>query len=352
MSAAELTKVRIGNEIDAGALSAYLEAHLDGYAGPLSIQQFAGGQSNPTFLLETPGRNYVLRKKPGGTLLPGAHAIEREFYILAALGNTDVPVPEALLLCEDPAILGTPFYLMEHVVGRVARHASLPDSDPADRTAIYDAMNATAAVLHGIDWSAAGLSGFGKHGDYIARQIRLWSRQYEASKTHDIPEMDRLIAWLPENIPTGDETTIAHGDFRLENLVLHPTDNRVIAILDWELATLGHPLSDIAFNCMVYHVAPDFPGLRGIAGLDLTALGIPSEQEYLAAYCRRTGRERIDAWDFYLAFAMFRSAAILQGVYARALQNNAANPDALTVGQAAGPLARIAWRQVEPRTRG
>jgi aminoglycoside phosphotransferase (APT) family kinase protein len=349
MSITETTDVRPGHEIDCSLLGQYLKANLDEFSGPLTIRQFAGGQSNPTFLLDTPTRSYVLRKKPAGALLQGAHAIEREFRVMSALANTDVPVPVALLLCLDETILGTPFYVMEHIQGRVVRHASLPDSTPADRAAIYDAMNQTAAALHNFDWAAAGLSDFGKHGDYIGRQIRLWTRQYEATKTHEIPAMDRLIAWLPENVPEGDETAIAHGDFRLENLILHPTENRVLAIIDWELATLGHPLSDMAFNCMIYHVPPDMPGLRGLAGLDLTALGIPAEQDYIEAYCRRTGRDTIAHWDFYLAFGMFRSAAILQGVYSRALNDNAANPDALEVGQVARPLSEIAWSQIAHR---
>jgi aminoglycoside phosphotransferase (APT) family kinase protein len=349
MISADLTEVRAGHAIDAARLEGYLADRLDGFAGPLMIRQFAGGQSNPTFLLDTPGRAYVLRKKPPGVLLPGAHAIEREFRVMAALSGTAVPAPQALLLCEDPTIVGTPFYLMEHVAGRVARHASLPGLSPRDRAEIYDGMNATVAALHQIDWRAAGLADFGKPGGYIARQIRLWSRQYEVSKTGEIAAMDRLMAWLPDHVPTDDPTTIAHGDFRLENLVLHPTENRVLAILDWELATLGHPLSDIAFSCMVYHVPPEFPGIRGVAGLDLTALGIPSEEDYLARYCERTGRPGVADWDFYLAFAMFRSSAILQGVHARALQNNAANPDALDVGRAAAPLAEIAWSKVAHR---
>ncbi len=349
MSGAELTAVRAGHALDEAALSSFLAVNLPGFAGPLALRQFAGGQSNPTFLVETPGRNYVLRKKPSGALLPGAHAVEREFRILRALATSEVPVPQPLLLCDDAAVLGTPFYVMEHVEGRVARHASLPGATSASRAAIYDAMNETLALLHRIDWQSAGLADFGKQGDYIARQVRLWARQYEASRTHDIPAMDRLIEWLPRHIPIDDQTTIAHGDFRLENLVLHPTEDRVLAVLDWELATLGHPLSDLAFNCMVYRVPPEMPGLRGVAGLDLAALGIPSEHDYVADYCRRTGRKHIAAWDFYLAFAMFRSAAILQGVYARALQNNAANPDALTVGRVAAPLSDIAWRLVADR---
>ncbi len=349
MTGSELTDIRAGHEIDVGALARYLADALDGFRGPLVVRQFAGGQSNPTFLLTTPGRSYVLRKKPHGALLPGAHAIEREYRVLSALAGTGVPVPAALLLCEQPAILGTPFYVMEHVAGPVARHASLPGEDPSSRAAIYDSMNAAAARLHSVDWAGAGLSDFGKHGGYIERQIRLWTRQYEAAQTHDIPAIDRLIDWLPANMPATDETAITHGDFRLENLILHQAENSVAAVLDWELATLGHPLADLAFNCIVYHVAPDMPGLRGLAGLDLAALGIPSESAYVAAYCRRTGRDRIDDWDFYLAFAMFRSAAILQGVYHRAVNKTAANPDALLVGGSAGPLAAIAWDIVKHR---
>jgi len=349
MSIAELTVARPGHELDTGRLDDYLRSRISDYQGPLSVRQFAGGQSNPTYLLTTPRMSYVLRKKPAGMLLPGAHSIEREYRVMSALGGTPIPVPKTLAHCEDSTLLGTPFFVMEHIEGRIMRSASVPGVAIEDRTALYDAMNATAAVLHSVDWKAIGLSDFGKHSDYISRQVRLWSRQYEASKTHPIPALERLIEWLPEHLPAGDETRIAHGDFRLENLIFHPTRNEVSAVLDWELSTLGHPLSDLAFNCMVYRVPPEMPGIRGIAGLDLQALGIPSEREYVAAYCRRTGRDAIADWDYYIAFAMFRSAAILQGVYARALQNNASNPDALAVGGAAEPLADIAWQQIAHR---
>jgi aminoglycoside phosphotransferase (APT) family kinase protein len=346
MSAAELTVARPGHELDAGRLDDYFRSRIPDYQGPLSIRQFAGGQSNPTYLLTGPKTSYVLRKKPGGALLQGAHLIEREYRVMSALAETAVPVPKTLSLCEDPTVLGTPFFVMEHIKGRIMRSASVPGVTIEDRAALYDAMNGTAAALHSVDWEAAGLSDFGKRHDYILRQVRLWSRQYQASKTHPIPALERLIEWLPEHIPAGEETRIAHGDFRLENLIFHPTRNEVSAVLDWELATLGHPLSDLAFNCMVYHVPPEMPGIRGIAGLNLKALGIPSEVEYVAAYCRRTGRDAIADWDYYVAFAMFRSAAILQGVYTRALQNNASNPDALAVGRAAEPLANLAWQQI------
>jgi aminoglycoside phosphotransferase (APT) family kinase protein len=349
MSAADLIEMREGHRLSVELVESSLRARICGFQGPLTIRQFAGGQSNPTYLLSTPGADYVLRKKPSGSLLPGAHLIEREFRVMSALSEVGIPVPKMYFLCEDLSITGTAFYVMEHVKGRVMRDATVSGAQPAARAAIYDSMNAAAAALHSVDWQRAGLSDFGKHNSYIARQIGVWTRQYQASQTHPIPAMDRLIAWLPDNIPTEDETRVTHGDYRLENLILHPQENRVIAILDWELSTLGHPLCDMAHNCMVYHVPPSMPGIRGIAGLDLDTLGIPSERAYMEAYCRRTGRESISSWDFYLAFSMFRSAAILQGVYARALQKNASNADALTVGKAAAPLAEIAWSQVARR---
>jgi aminoglycoside phosphotransferase (APT) family kinase protein len=345
----EVTDIRVGHQFDVMVLESYLRDVLPRFSGHLSVRQFAGGQSNPTFLLRTADRAFVLRKKPSGTLLPGAHQIEREYRIMSALADTAVPVPKMFAMCVDPSIIGTPFYVMEYVKGRVLRRASIPDASPADRAAIYDAMNETAAALHTFDWRSAGLSDFGKQNGYLSRQIRTWSRQYEATKTQPIPAMDRLVAWLPENVPVSDETTIAHGDFRLENLVFHPSENRVLAILDWELATLGHPLSDLAFNCMVYRLPPEMPALSGLAGLDLVSTGIPTEAAFVSAYCQRTNRKSIDDWDFFMAFAMFRTAAILQGVYARAVQNNASSPDALQVGKLAGPLAEIAWSQVAYR---
>lgn len=333
------------HRFDEAGLGAYLAQHLDDISLPLTVQQFQGGQSNPTFLLtDTAGRALVLRKKPPGKLLPSAHMIEREFRIMRALTGSGVPVPHARLLCEDAAIIGTPFYVMDYIAGRVVSDVTLADQTPEDRHATYDAMNATLATLHGADWQAAGLGDFGKPENYIARQVDRWSKQFQAARGEsDIPAMDRLMAWLPTHVPAGDETTIAHGDYRLGNLMLHPTAPRVVAVLDWELATLGHPLSDLAYNCMAYHLPAGIRQFPGLNGLDLAALGIPTEAEYLAAYCRRTGRAGIPDWPFFMAFAFFRVASICQGVYARALAGNAADAKARAYGEVARVAAETGW---------
>ena len=343
----ETTGVRVGHAFDEARLSAYLRDNIEGYQPPATVLQFSGGQSNPTFLLETPDKKYVLRKKPPGELLPSAHMIEREYRIFAALQESDVPVPKMYLLCEDEALVGTPFYVMEYLDGRVFRDPSLPQVAKAERGKIYAAMADTLAALHAIDWRAAGLADFGKHSAYVERQIRLWTRQFRAAETEPNPAMERLIEWLPENIPADDTTTIAHGDFRLENLIFHPSEPRPLALLDWELSTLGHPLSDLAYNCMAYHLPHDTPGVKGLCDLDLAALNIPAERDYVAAYCARSGRAGIADWRFYRSFAMFRSASILQGVYARALQGSASAANALEVGRVVWPLAETAWRLVE-----
>ncbi|MDH3733216.1 MAG: phosphotransferase [Gemmatimonadota bacterium] len=332
------------HRLDEGALAAHLvERGFPDFRGGVAVQQYQGGQSNPTYLLETPHRRYVLRKKPPGRLLPSAHLVEREYRVMKALGSTDVPVPEMLHLCEDERVIGQVFFLMEHVAGRVPTAPGLPEVEsPDERAAIYDAMNDTLARLHSVDYGAIGLSDFGKPTDYVARQIARWTKQYEAAKHESIPAMERLITWLPENLPPGDETTIAHGDFRLDNLILHPTEPRVLAILDWELSTLGHPLADVAFNCMTYHL-PEGPLWKGLGEIDCEVLGIPSEEDYVAAYCRRTGRDGIPDWEFFMAFGLFRLASICQGVYARALQGNASSENALEVGEKAPMLAEAGW---------
>ncbi|MBT3628829.1 MAG: phosphotransferase, partial [Rhodospirillaceae bacterium] len=313
--------------------------------GALSARQFKDGQSNPTYLLASGGQNFVLRKKPPGDLLPGAHRIEREFRIISALADHGVPVPDALHLCEDDTITGTPFYVMAHVEGGVCQDPALPGMAPDERSAIYADMANVMAQLHGIDWKAAGLSDYGKHENYIARQIALWSRQYEAAKTGVIAEMDALMRWLPENIPPGDETCLVHGDFRLGNLILDPEAARIAAVLDWELSTLGHPLTDLAYNCLPYYLpAGEDAVLPGIAGADLDALGIPSEDAHIGAYCRAAGRaDGIADWSFYITFSMFRLASIAQGVYARALQGNASSAKAKDYDKRAIKLAKIAW---------
>ncbi len=335
------------HRIDVEALAQWMRRHVDGFSGPLSVELFAGGQSNPTYRLATPGGNYVMRAKPGpmARLLPSAHAIEREFRVLDALAATDIPVPRVYALCEDESVVGRAFYVMEHVEGRVLWDQSLPQSSIAERGAIYDEMNRVIAALHGVDPVAIGLEGYGRPGNYFARQIARWSSQYQASQTETIEAMDRLIEWLPAHVPVGDETTIVHGDFRLDNLVFDETGPRIRAILDWELSTLGHPLADFSYHCLGWHIEPG--QFRGIAGLDHAALGIPDERDYVATYCARTGRD-VDAtlahWDFYLAYNLFRLAAILQGIRKRALDGTASSAQALEAGQRARPLGELGWR--------
>jgi len=333
------------HRFDEAALARYLARHLEGYRGPLTVQQFAGGQSNPTFFLTEGGRSLVLRKKPPGELLPSAHAVDREFRVMRALGTTDFPVPRTHLLCEDAAVIGQIFYVMDWVPGRILRDPLLAGMQPAERRAIYDAMNAAMAQLHTIDPFAIGLGDFGKPGNYFARQTARWIKQYEASQTEEIESFNRLIEWLPKSIPPGDETRIAHGDFRLENMVLHPTEPRVLAVLDWELSTLGHPLADLGYNVMGYFMPPGQPGR--LAGADLEALGIPSVDDYVAAYCRRTGRARVDDLEFYVVFALFRSAAIMQGIAMRAKIGTASAANAELVGKYARTIADTAWEIVQ-----
>jgi hypothetical protein len=332
---------------DVAALEAYLQLHIEGFRGPLKVEQFQGGQSNPTFRLSAGDRRYVLRKKPPGELLPSAHAVDREYRVITALAATDVPVPKTFCFCADVSVIGTPFYVMDCVDGRICFDPSLPGMTTAERGAIFDEMNRVIAALHSVDYAAIGLADYGKPGNYFERQIGRWCKQYRASETEQLPAMDRLIDWLPNNIPPGEESSIVHGDLRLDNLILHPTEPRVLAVLDWELSTLGHPLADFSYNMITWRLAPG--EFRGLLGHDLKALGIPDEETYLAAYCRRTGRAPIppDDWDFYCAYNMFRLAAILQGIMARAMNGSAANADALEVGRRAKPIGEAAWRQVE-----
>ena len=333
--------------IDAERLGAWLAANVAPLDGPLEIAQFKGGQSNPTYLLAAGGQRYVLRRKPPGKLLPSAHAVDREYRVIRALAGSGVPVAKAYGLCEDDAVIGTAFYVMEYVAGRVFWDPSLPGLEPAGRTAIHDEINRVIAALHSVDYASVGLGDYGRSGEYIARQVARWSKQYLASETEKIEAMDNLIAWLPENIPAGDETSIVHGDYRIDNVIFHPDEPRILAVLDWELSTLGHPLADFGYHCMVWRIPPGT--FRGLGGLDLAALGIPSERDYVAAYCRRTGRVGIEPrdWEYYMAYNMFRIAAIAQGVMARALQGNASSAQALETGRAARPLAELAWVQVE-----
>jgi len=341
-----LADVRDVHRFDTSALDRYLAAHVAGFQGPTAVRQFQGGQSNPTYLLATPGRKYVLRRKPPGKLLPSAHAVEREYQVITALARTDVPVPQTYILCEDPAVIGTPFYVMDYVEGRVVTGPQLPGLTPSERAAVYDSMNDVLARLHRVDWGGLGLGGFGKPGNYFARQIHRWTSQYRASETERIESMERLIAWLPAHVPPGDETTLVHGDYRIGNMLIHPAEPRVVAVLDWELSTLGHPLGDLAYNCLAWHFDAD---LDGLAGTDVTRLGIPAEDAYVSHYCRRTGRAGIPHWELYIAFAAFRFAAIWQGVIARVLAGTANDPTALQHRARARALADVAWAIVAPR---
>ena len=344
-TAEEIIPVRSAHRFDEPSLAAYLKGRLEGFTGELTVRQFGQGQSNPTFLLVSGEREWVLRKKPPGKLLPSAHAVDREYRIIKALQDTDVPVPEACLLCEDDSVIGTPFYVMKRVRGRIFRDPAVPEvSGPKERSAVFDAMNGTLTRLHKVDWKALGLEDFGRTGNYMARQVDRWTRQYEASKTDTIESMESLIRWLSANIPDDDATTIVHGDYRLENMIIHPTEPRVLAILDWELCTLGHPLADLAYNCMLYHIPAGSGTNLGYAGLDLDALGIPSEKDYVAAYCRRTGRGEITGWNFVLAFSLFRVAAIVQGVYKRGLDGIASSAKAESFGVYVQYLAQIGWQ--------
>jgi len=327
------------------ALIPYLCKHVKGFHGKVEVRKFRGGQSNPTYLILSEGRHYVLRKKPPGHLLPSAHAVEREHRVMTALQDTGVPVPRIYGLCEDSSIIGTPFFIMEYVEGRVFWDPALPGLAPQERGALYDEMNRVIALLHQVDYKAVGLGDYGKPGNYFARQIDRWTRQYRAAETERVEAMENLIQWLPEHIPSGDETTLVHGDFRLDNLIFHPTEARIIAILDWELSTLGNPLADFSYSMMAWRLAPE--EFRGMRGADLESLGIPGENRYREDYCRRTGRSGIGHWEFYLAYNMFRMAGILQGVFKRMLDGNAAAPDAFDAGRRAVPMAEAGWRIVE-----
>lgn len=338
--------------VDLGALTAWLERNLTGFAGPLSVEMFKGGQSNPTYKLNTPTKSYVMRAKPGpvAKLLPSAHAVEREFAVMRGLQDTDVPVPHMHCLCEDESVIGRAFYVMEYMQGRVLWDQSLPGMDRNQRGAIYDEMNRVIAALHKVDFTARGLAGYGKSGNYFERQIGRWSKQYKASITQPIPEMDELMEWLPKNIPAmaRDDSvmSIVHGDYRLDNLMFDAEQSRVVAVLDWELSTLGHPLADFSYHCMAWHIPPG--SFRGIAGLDFEALGIPSEEEYIRLYCERTGLATPDQlkadWNFYMAYNMFRIAAILQGIAKRVEAGTASSAQAVSSAAGAKPLAQLAWK--------
>src|SRR5438132_6899295 len=334
---------------DTEALQRFLRQQIDGLDAPLQVEQFKGGQSNPTFLLTAGGRRYVLRKKPGGPLLPSAHAIEREYRVIRALQHTEVPVAPSVCLCEDATVIGTPFYVMGYVGGRIFWDPTLPDLQPAERAALYDDINRVIAALHRVDPSAVGLSDYGRPGDYLARQIARWSKQYAASAATPCEAMDRLIDWLPSRIPGGETVSVVHGDLRLDNLIIHPTEPRVIAVLDWELSTLGDPLADLSYHMLTWDLKPE--EFRGMAGADLAALGIPSADAYLQRYCQRAGRAAVaqPVWDFYLIYNLFRLSAILQGIAKRVEKGTAASASARETGAKARPIAELGWRRARDR---
>ena len=335
------------HRFDTARLEAFMRAQVEGYSGTLEVAQFKGGQSNPTYRVSAGGKHYVLRKKPPGKLLPSAHAVDREFRVIKALHGVGFPVARPYALCEDDAVIGTMFYIMDCVEGRVLWDQAMPGMDKGERFAIWDELNRVMAQLHAVDYRAAGLESFGKQGSYLERQIGRWTKQYQASETQKIEAMDKLIAWLPKNIPAADETTVVHGDFRLDNVIFHPCEPKILAVLDWELSTLGHPLADFSYHCMSWHIPPGT--FRGIEGLPLEELGIPTEEQYIDLYCRRTGRGAIDAseWDFYMAYNLFRIAGITQGIAKRVLDGTAASVHAVEAGSKAPLLADLGWKQVE-----
>jgi aminoglycoside phosphotransferase (APT) family kinase protein len=338
--------VREQHRFDEAALANWMAAHVDGYAGPLEVAQFKGGQSNPTYRLSTPTRNYVLRRKPPGQTVQGAHAVDREARILQALAPAGFPVAHVYGLCTDDSVIGSWFYIMELVEGRIFWDASFSEVAYDQRPAYFDAMNATIAQLHSLDYAALGLEGFGKPGNYFERQISRWSRQYmddeEAGRDGD---MDALLDWLPNNIPDGDDSSIVHGDFRCDNMIFHPSEPRILAVLDWELSTLGHPLADFAYHAMMYQMPPDI--VAGLGDADIASLNIPPQAEYVAAYCARTGRTGIPNWDFYIAFNFFRLAAIFHGIKGRVIRGTAASAHAKDRAASFPRLTRLAREAME-----
>ena len=341
------TEVHPTQQFDVAQLERYLDDAIAGFRGPLTVEQFDGGRSNPTYKLHTPGMDYVLRRKPAGTLVASAHAVDREYRVITALADSEVPVPTSHALCEDDSIIGTAFYVMDCVDGRVLWDPALPGMEPPQRRSIFMEMNRVIAALHMVDYARIGLVDYGKPGNYFARQIGRWSKQYRASETQRIEAVEKLITWLPDNIPGGDETCIVHGDYRLDNLIFDVSEPSIAAVLDWELSTLGHPLADFNYHCLTWHLPSG--QMRGLAGVDLGPLGIPTEAEYVSAYCQATGRAAIDPndWDFYTAYNLFRLGAITQGIAGRVRDGTAASADASEVGEWAGPLARQGWQQVE-----
>ncbi|WP_411817283.1 phosphotransferase family protein [Hyphococcus sp. DH-69] len=328
-------------KFDETALTEYMTKHVEGFEGPIDVKKFKGGQSNPTYLVSTPSKKYVVRRKPPGKLLPSAHAVEREYKVMTALGGQGFPVPRTYALCEDADVIGTPFFVMDFLEGRIFWDASLPEVQKEERKPLFNALVDTLADLHNIDYQAAGLGDYGKPGNYFERQIGRWSKQYQAAETETIEEMDALMKWLPTAIPSDDATSVVHGDFRFDNAIMHPIEPKVIAVLDWELSTLGHPLADFTYFLMLWHFPPSVRG--GLMGRDLEELGVPSMEDAVERYSKRTGRGEIADLNFCLAYNMFRLGSIVQGVYARALQGNASSPEAKNMGTQARMLAALAW---------
>ena len=333
------------HQFDLAKLEQYLSNHVEGFKGPLSAEQFSGGQSNPTFLLTAASGKYVLRRKPPGKLLPSAHAVDREYRVMSALYPTDVPVARTFCLCEDQDVIGTSFYVMDFVEGRVLWDGLLPELSADERVKIYDELNRVISALHSVNYQAVDLETYGRPGNYIERQVSRWVKQYRASETERIESMENLIDWLPNNIPSDEEVTVIHGDYRLDNVILHPSEPRILAVLDWELSTLGHPVSDFAYHCMYWRLTPG--EFRGIQGVDHSGSGIPDEASYVQRYCERTGRDVTQNWDFYIAFNMFRLSAILQGIMGRVKDGTASSEHAFEQGKRARPMADAGWRQVE-----
>ena len=328
--------------LDLGKLRDYLEQQIAGFSGELRAEKFPGGQSNPTFRLSAGGRDYVLRRKPPGELLPSAHAVDREYRVISALRDTDIPVAETFCLCEDDNVIGSMFYVMEYLEGRVFWDPTLPEAaDNEERSAIYDEMNRVLAALHTVNVAAVGLDDYGKPGNYFERQTGRWTKQYRASETNPEAAMETLIEWLPANLPEDDGAiSLVHGDFRLDNLMFHPTEPRIIGVLDWELSTLGHPLADLSYQCMGWMLPQAESGILGLEGVNRAAIGLPSDEAYIADYCKRTGREAIENWNFYLVFCFFRLAAILQGIKKRARIGTASSAEADSRGAMVGALAQ------------
>jgi aminoglycoside phosphotransferase (APT) family kinase protein len=345
--AAGLRQSPAQHSFDTQRLQTWMQTHIAGFSGPIEVRQFAGGQSNPTFLVQSPARRYVLRRKPPGKLLPSAHAVDREFRVLAALEGSAVPVAQVHALCEDLEVIGSVFYVMDYVEGRIFWDALLPEVAATERGAVYSEMVRVLAALHSVDYAAVGLGDYGKPGRYVERQVARWTQQYRASQTEKLESMERLMEWLPQHIPDDEQTSIVHGDFRLDNTIFHPTEPRILAVLDWELSTLGHPLVDLAYYCLRFHLP--VAEFRGLGGVDPKSHSLPTEAESVAQYCRLRGIAPLPAkdWAYYQAFCMFRLAGILQGVLARALQGNASGASALEAGRRARPLAELGWKRVQ-----